>query len=168
MPDPVPPPDAVRLTALAATLAWALGVAALLQAPRAVARPIWLAAWLVALAHVLTAFALAHGWSHAAAVAHTERASGFGFGVYVNELFLLAWLADALWRLCGPPPKWWTWAAHGFLAFIVFNAAVAFGSWPARGVGAACFAALALLLSKRLSGKMSPAAHPPPRPEVTP
>ena len=151
MPDALPPPDAVRLTALAATCAWALGVAALLRAPRPVAHAVWLAAWAVALAHVLTAFALTHGWSHAAAYAHTERASGFGFGIYVNELFLIVWLVDALWRPCRTPPKWWTYAAHGFLAFIVFNAAVVFGSWPARGVGAACFALLAWL--RRLANK---------------
>ena len=134
--------DPVRATAIVATAAYATGVCLLTRAPASrAARIVWLCAWGVALGHTLTAFGVAHHWSHAAAVAHTEAVSGYGFGVTVNEAFLLVWLIDAGWRLRRPPPRWWTVSAHGFLAFIVFNAAVVFGSWPARVMGLACVAA---------------------------
>lgn len=93
--------------------------------------------------HVGLAFHSAHGWSHASAVRHTAEQTAAmvgvasGAGVYLNYLFMAVWAADAAY--------WWghghvgyrrrsrglTWAVHGFLAFIVFNAAVVFvGGWP--------------------------------------
>lgn len=140
--------DPVRLSALAAVLAWAAGAAALLAAPRRRrARVGWLAAWLAAATHVVVALDVAHGWSHADVLRHADAAAGFGPGVYANGPFLLLWLADAGWRLARPGrvPRGWTVAVHGFLAFLVFNATVVYGSWVARGVGVAVFVGLGWL-----------------------
>jgi hypothetical protein len=89
------------------------------------------------LLHVAIAFHLGHNWSHQAAWNHTQQISGFGDGIYVNYAFALVWLADAVW-LCTAfesycaRPRWLSWTIHGFLAFIVFNAAVVFGSPSSR------------------------------------
>ena len=50
--------------------------------------------------HVVGAFAAFHNWSHQAAVEHTAlqsmRVTGLeaGWGIYVNYLFLVVWIAD--------------------------------------------------------------------------
>lgn len=143
--------DPVRTSAVAASLGWAAGSAGLLLAPRSLlARVGWAAGWVVAAAHVAIALHVAHGWSHAAAVAHAERTAGFGPGVFVNEAFLLIWGIDAGWRLLAPDraagrPRWVGWAVHGFLAFIVFNATVVYGSGGAKVVGGVMFVGLAAL-----------------------
>jgi hypothetical protein len=87
--------------------------------------------------HVAIAFHVGHGWSHEAAWQHTKQVGGYGDGVYVNYLFALVWLADAIWCWVAfdsyrARPGWLNWSVHGFLAFVVFNAAVVFGSADAR------------------------------------
>jgi hypothetical protein len=116
-----------------------------------IARAWWVAGWGFALVHTVVVFQLFE-WSHAAAVAHTERGSGFGAGVYVNYLFLAVWTADVVW-LCTAPrsyqrrPRWVAAAVHGFLAFVVFNAAVVYGTGFPRWFAAAGFGWLAGLLA---------------------
>ncbi len=143
--------DPVRASALAASVGWAAGSAALMLAPRSLGTRVgWLAGWLVLCGHVLIAFSVAHGWSHAAAFDHAERMAGVGAGVYVNEVFLVVWGLDAAWLLVAPTryavrPRWVGRAVHGFLAFILANATVVYGTPAAKLVGAMMFAGLTAL-----------------------
>jgi hypothetical protein len=116
---------------------------------------IWLAGSLVMLLHTVLAFHFFHHWSHAAAVADTARQTeavtglNWGGGVWLNYLFAGVWLGDAVWRFasgaaCKRQPRWLTWAIHGLLGFIWFNATVVFGSWPMRIAGAVVFLVLAV------------------------
>lgn len=109
----------------------------------------WLAGWLFLCVHVAAAFDLVHGWSHAAAFEHTKRTSGVGEGIFVNYAFVLLWGADVLWLLLHPAsyarrPRWVGWILHGFLAFVMFNATVIYGTGLARWVGVAAFTLLAV------------------------
>lgn len=107
-----------RLLRIAVQLSWSFGCALLLL-------------------HIAIAFHLGHGWSHEAAWEHTKQVGGYGDGIYVNYVFALVWFLDAVW-LCVAydsyfsRPRWLHWTIHGFLAFVVFNAAVVFGSWQSR------------------------------------
>lgn len=125
-------------------------------APGRLARSLWTLGSLAFLVHVGMAFHYAHGWSHAAAVRHTEEVSGVGEGIYVSYLFTLAWTLDALW--------WWLWPAryaarspwldrllHGFMAFVIFNGTVVFEEGATRWAGVAMFAALAAAWAFRRS-----------------
>lgn len=116
---------------------------------------IWLAGSLVMTLHIALAFHFFHHWSHAAAVADTARQTeavtglNWGGGVWLNYLFAGVWLGDAVWRFAPGQtferrPRWLTWAIHGLLGFIWFNATVVFGSWPMRIAGAGVFLALAV------------------------
>ncbi|MBN9119480.1 MAG: hypothetical protein J0I06_10035 [Planctomycetes bacterium] len=104
---------------------------------RILTRSGWAWACSLCLLHVTIAFHLGHAWSHEAAWEHTRRAGGYGYGVYVNYAFALVWLTDAIW-LCVAfdsyftRPRWLHWAIHGFLAFVVFNAAFVFATTGAR------------------------------------
>jgi hypothetical protein len=97
--------------------------------------------------HVLVAYALAFGWSHTAALAHTQARSGFGPGIYLSHAFTLGWCADVVW--------WWNWPTHyahrpvwigrglhGFMLFLIVNGAIVYETGPIRYVAA--FALLAL------------------------
>lgn len=119
---------AIRATAWLAVAAWAAGWP---PAWRGRGAAVW--AWGAGCAafHVAVAMHVGHGWSHAAAVRHTEAAAGVGAGVWVNYAFVALWAADAAW-LAGwgagyrRRPRWAAWAVHGALAFVVLNAAVFF------------------------------------------
>ena len=103
----------------------------------------WAFPCMLLLLHIAIAFHLGHGWSHEAAWEHTKQAGGYGDGIFVNYAFALVWLLDALW-LCVAfdsyfaRPRWLNWTIHGFLAFVVFNAAVVFGSWLSRSLFIGC------------------------------
>lgn len=121
---------AVRETAWLTVAAWAVSWP---RAWRGTGAAAW--AWGAAASafHVAVAFHAGHSWSHAAAVRHTEAASGVGAGVYVNYAFVLTWAADAAWLALWPRgyrrrPRWVAWAVHGFLTFVVVNAAVVFAA----------------------------------------
>jgi hypothetical protein len=99
--------------------------------------------------HIAIAFHLGHGWSHRAAFEHTEQLSGFGPGIYVNYLFALVWVADVAWAWVAfdhyvRRPGWVRWAVQGFMGFVVFNAAVVFGSGEMRWVSLVVLAIPAL------------------------
>jgi hypothetical protein len=92
-------------------------------------------AWLFV--HIAVAFHLGHGWSHEAAWEHTRQVGGYGNGIFVNYAFALVWLADVLWVWIAfgsylARPQWLNGTIHGFLAFVVVNAAFVFGSWGSR------------------------------------
>lgn len=142
----------VYATAWLAMVAWAVGVSAVLTRRRGAAL-LWAVGAGLQVLHVAVAFHVVHGWSHAAAFEHTRQIGGVGEGVFVNYLFTLVWLLDAVWLAVAPHryvrrPRWLTLAVHGFMAFIVFNAMVVFGGGIARGLFAA-FAAGWAWMSRR-------------------
>ena len=138
----------VRITILAATIAWAIGEALMrrsLSSDR-IARASWTLGIALALVHVALAFHVVYGWDHDAAVVATARQTGdtvglrWGGGIYVNFVFLLVWLADVCW--------WWiARAAHAsrslrfervrlaVFVFMFINGAVLFASGVGRLVG---------------------------------
>jgi hypothetical protein len=123
--------------------------------PRArAARWCWTLGLASYLVHLGMAFHHYHHWSHAEAVAHVERRSGFGPGIYFSHLFTLLWVVDVLWWWASPEryarrPAWVGWALHGYMAFITFNATVVYETGPIRWAGALMFAALASALVLR-------------------
>ncbi len=132
-------------THVPAASAWALGCALL---------------WV----HFAVAFHLGHGWSHQAAWAHTKQVGGYGDGIFVNYAFALVWLLDALWALVASAsyrarPRWLHWAMHGFMAFVVLNAAVVFASWGMRFVFLGWVTITALLV--RYARRKQSATHEP-------
>ena len=97
-------------------------------------------------AHVICAFQFEHGWSQAAAFDHTasetKRLIGVdrGEGLYVNYVFTVAWIADAIrlynaMRQARPTNSKVDWTVQGFFAFIVFNATIVFGPPVYRWLG---------------------------------
>lgn len=112
-----------------------------------VARLAWTIACAALLAHVAFAFHFFHGWSHGAAYNDTARQTdevfglNWGGGLYVNYALVILWMLDvAWWWLRGleayrnrPWPLVGAW--HGFLIFIIFNAAVVFKTGFLRWVG---------------------------------
>jgi hypothetical protein len=112
------------------------------------ARWFWTLAWAAYLVHVGMAFHHYHHWSHAEAMAHTRRASGVGEGIYLSYLFTLLWGADVVsWWLRpvgrAARPRWISGALHGFMAFMIFNATVVFGTGWIRAAGAILLGELA-------------------------
>ena len=147
-PGSAPHHPAVFASAWVAVAYWVIGAGLLAGRggrPSGEARAWWAAGAAFAALHVAVAMHAAHGWSHAAAYAHTAEVGGWGPGVFVNHAFVLVWASDAAWLGLSPAsyarrPRWLWWLVHGFLAFVVFNAAVVFGSgWP-RWAAAAGFA----------------------------
>lgn len=95
------------------------------------ARLLWSLAWLAYLVHVGMAFHHAHHWSHAEAVEHVERRSGFGQGIWFSHLFTLVGAVDVAWWWLAPQsrrarPGWVTWGLFGYLGFMTFNATVVY------------------------------------------
>ncbi|QDU20194.1 hypothetical protein [Urbifossiella limnaea] len=132
--DPAHP--AIRETAWLAVAAWALGWP---RAWRGSGAGVWVWGASAAAFHVAVAMHVGHGWSHADAVRRTAEVSGVGAGVWVNYAFVAVWLADAVWlavwgESCRRRPRWVTSCVHGFLAFVVVNAAVLFAADWRRGV----------------------------------
>lgn len=161
-----PTHPAVRTTALFAAAAWGMVAAVmLLSSPRGwdsgdrrFLQMAWLLAWSLFAIHVAAAFHFAHGWSHAVAVAHVEKESGAGEGIFVSYLFTLVWGADALWLAARPEsyvrrPRWVAWTVHGLLAFVTFNATVVYGAGLARWGGAVGFAVLAYCFVQARNGE---------------
>lgn len=91
--------------------------------------------------HVILAMAVAHGWSHASAVAATAKATSavygvdWGGGVYANYLFIAVWLAETIaWRAdptaVDRRSPWLQWTLRAFYLVMILNAAVVFvPSW---------------------------------------
>lgn len=129
----------ILLTARLAALFWCIGwPIALARSPDYTGlRVTWGIGALLLAVHVAVAFHLGHGWSHAHAWEHTRQVGGYGDGIFVNYAFVLVWLADAAWASVAfgsytTRPRWLHRGVHGFLAFVVLNAAVVFGSWDVR------------------------------------
>jgi hypothetical protein len=166
IPSPDPGDDLIRNTVRLALLFYLPAAALMLQleppgwrgatAPGRIARLCWLLALLAYLVHVAVAFQYAHHWSHAEAMRHVEEVSGFGPGIFVSYLFTLVWTADAIWWLLRPGdyarrPAWIDWTLHGFMAFIIFNAAIVYETGFIRWAGLGLFAVLGWRLWTRRS-----------------
>lgn len=130
----------IRLSAHLPVLFWLMSWPFMLTRRRRewVAFPVvWTMGCLFLWVHIAVAFHLGHGWSHEAAWEHTRQVGGYGDGIYVNYAFALVWLADVVRAWVSPNsyltrPRWLHWTIHGFLAFVVFNAAVVFADWGFR------------------------------------
>jgi hypothetical protein len=126
----------------------------------ALARWFWTAGCAMLWLHMASAFQFQHGWSHAAAYAHTagktEEFIGLrsGAGLYFNYVLLAVWTADAAW--------WWTAQnsyrsrpaalgaiVRGFIAFMAINATVVFGSGLLRWLALAATLALVFWAIRR-------------------
>jgi hypothetical protein len=134
--DPTNP--SIRFSAVPAVVLWCVGVCGHLTS--------WRLGAVACAAHVCVAFHLGHGWSHAAAWEHTREASGFGDGIFVNYALVVVWLADAVYPARGGA-RWWL--VRGFVAFVMVNAAVVFGSWLARAVFVSALALRLALIRAR-------------------
>ena len=110
------------------------------------AKSFWLVGSLLSLLHAIATMAFYHQFQHAAAyqdTAHqTEQAIGVavGFGIWLNYLFVMAWLLDALWmngftNSYFARHRTFNWLIYGFLGFIAINGAIVFESGPVRWVG---------------------------------
>lgn len=104
--------------------------------------------------HVLSAFAFYHHWSHEHAfldtALKTRAAIGveFGYGIYFNHLFALAWTADVAWswlaaKSYAARPRWLMVSLHAILLFIAVNGLVVFKAGPVRWTSAAVLAGMA-------------------------
>ena len=149
----------IHWTARLAVAFYALGLALRLARGRTTAgRIVWTIGYVALLVHLAAAFQFRHDWSNAAAydstARQTEEAIGmpWGGGLYVNYVFAIVWGIDIGWWWVSPTsywarPRWLALLIQGFLAFIVFNAAVVFASgvmrWTSIGV---CVLLAALLL----------------------
>jgi hypothetical protein len=99
----------------------------------------WIGGGVCLAAHVALAFHGVHGWSHEAAVEATalqvEAVTGVrsGAGIWMNHLFLAAWVWVAWrWDRLGLPGRriWW-----GVLLFMGVNGGVVFVEGAARWIG---------------------------------
>ena len=120
------------------------------------ARPVWLLGAAAYLAHVGAAFAIHHGWSHAAAYAHTAARTeallglAWGGGLWVNYAFTVLWVGEALWWQLRPAgyarrARAWTPAVRAAFLFMIVNGAGVFVDGPRRWLGVAIVAALAAI-----------------------
>ena len=134
----------VRLAALCMIAAWLL----MLGRREVRAKALWTLGFAAYLVHLWAAFEYFHHWSHSNAVAETARQTkelvGFdwGGGVWANYLFTYVWGCDLAWWWISPEsharrPRWTSWAVHGYLGFIAFNATVVFATGPSRWLGIA-------------------------------
>lgn len=104
---------------------------------RAAAKWVWMVSCVFFVAHLIAAFQFYHHWSHQHALDDTAARTGeligvrFGHGILFSYLFALIWLADAAyWLIAGEGyfrrNRFFTWAIHGYMAFIIFNGAIVF------------------------------------------
>ena len=123
-----------------------LGIALATVARQRVARLVWTLGCVAFLVHVVSSFDVFYGWSHATALRETARQVAEltgrpnGAGLYLNYLFTIVWVVDAVW--------WWrdasryvrrswivTLLVHGFFLFMIFNGTVVFEDGATRVLG---------------------------------
>lgn len=102
------------------------------------ARIFWTAGCLFLVVHVAAAFHFFHTWSHEVAYRDTAHQVSllfgwaWGGGLYFNYALVLMWVMDVLWWWQQGVDKYETRSTtmgmilHGYLLFMVFNAAVVF------------------------------------------
>lgn len=137
--------------------------------PASWARPAWLFGAVFYLAHVATAFAAHHDWSHAAAYAYTAAQTEafvglrWGGGLWLNYAFTAVWVGEAIWWQAWPArharrSPLWTPVLRGVFAFMIASGAVVFVSGPRRVLGIAILAAL--IWAWRSAGPRTPRPIP--------
>ena len=115
----------------------------------------WAAGAFLCGVHIALAMALRHGWNHQSAFDATAHQTyqiygvAWGGGLYVNVVFLAAWLGELLWWRISPDqyfarPAFVTWLLRGFYFVILANAAIVFAV-PSRRVGGVVLLAILLL-----------------------
>ena len=141
------------ILAWSAGACWAVSEFVSLRQPARRDRAWWMAACGLLWLHIACAFEVHHGWSHAAAYAHTARETekvvgvDWGGGLWFNYAFLLAWTADATLcrRACARAGKAVA-RLHATVraaaVFFWFNAAVVFAQGPSRYASMAAFVVL--------------------------
>jgi hypothetical protein len=118
--------------------------------------PISCAGAILCVVHIVIAFGHHHHWSHSAAVEETARQTAsvygvaWGGGVYVNYVFVAAWIVDLWWWRTRPSDYFArrpvvAWALRAFFLIIIFNATVVFASPRMRMAGALLSLALVLI-----------------------
>jgi len=129
--------------------------------------PDGLASWLWALAtvfftaHVIAAFAEVHDWSHVAALSHTADVTAehtgvrMGGGLYLNYLFTLVCVAEAIWMFCWPAshklrPGQIGIAIGCFTIFMIVNGAIIFANGPVRWFSLVVSIVLVLLYVRKV------------------
>ncbi|MEE2777449.1 MAG: hypothetical protein VYE73_11900 [Acidobacteriota bacterium] len=122
-------------------------LAALFEGYKAqLARGIWSLGCLAFLAHVASSFQVFYDWSHGIALGETARQAkevtglDTSAGIYLNYLFTLVWLVDAVWWWRNEAgyqrrPRLAVLAVHGFCLFMIFNATVVFETGAVRLLG---------------------------------
>ena len=111
------------------------------------------------LAHVLSAFAVEHAWSHTAAYDHTSQQTAamvglnWGGGVYVNYAFSALWVSEAGWWWLSPASylkrkPWIDASIRSVFLFMIVNGAVVFVDGLMRWVGLAMVGALVVTWSR--------------------
>ena len=122
-------------------------------------RRLWSGGWLALVVHIVLSLGWVHAWSWTAAYTHTaERtrlATGWdsGAGVWFNVLAAVVWGVDvlALWIVAPGRERIWNVfrsMARVYLAFMMFNAIVVFGSRFAQYTGYLICMGLAALALK--------------------
>ena len=126
------------------------------------ARNLWLLGSLFSLLHAIAAMGFFHQWSHAMAFEDTARQTQsllgvrVGVGIYFNYVFVLIWLADAMWWIGQPNSyenriSWINCTVYGFLIFIAINGTIVFETGIVRWVSlAALVVLLVLAIQKRV------------------
>jgi hypothetical protein len=122
---------------------------------------VWLLGALFAMGHSLGALWTFHHGSQAAALESTAEQTQqllgfrFGAGLYINYLFVVVWLFDAMLRSITPTryvmlPRWYRATLNGFLIFIAINGAIVFKSGWIRAIGIVCVVLLCGLAVVRM------------------
>ncbi|MDQ3172027.1 MAG: hypothetical protein M3Q55_18015 [Acidobacteriota bacterium] len=117
------------------------------------ARLVWTAGAVLLAIHIAIAFHTRHAWSHDAAYVTTARQSealtgvAAGWGLYLNYLLLVVWLADAAWWWLRPSAyvrrnRTVEAAVFSFFLFMMVNGAIVFAVTPMRWFGVVCVAAV--------------------------
>jgi hypothetical protein len=95
----------------------------------------WIAGIVLCAVHFAVALDVRYGWSHGEAVrataAQTAAVYGldWGGGFWLNYVFLMAWIADAVrWRRGGDWPAAVVWTLRAFYFVVILNAAVIFAA----------------------------------------
>jgi hypothetical protein len=168
---------AIRQTARIAVLCWALGLGLRWSRPTdrrrlAAARATWTLGAVVLLVHIAAAFEFAHGWSHEIAwkstAQRTFEVTGWrsGSGIWVNYAFAIVWGVDAAFWWRGleryeSRPVVLVRTIQGFLAFLIFQAAVVFAEGTTRWLSLGGFVILAVLGVRAHRAKRSAARDTP-------
>jgi len=125
-----------------------------------VVRACWVAGSLLLAVHVALAFHFVHHWSQAHAYAETAQRTvaltgwDWGGGVYLNELTVVLWCADAAWMVLALDNYARRSALnggmlHAWLSFMAFNGAVVFERGPTRWVTLAVSVVMLLIVARR-------------------